>query len=116
MRKTALLTLLAAASPYIGCAAQVQGVITDWNCTKRMVQDGRDRVLKRNHSCLLAPNYSRPAYGIITDDKRYYQLDDAGRAWALKLLKDTRDKDNLRVIVDGDIDGELIHVRNMSEL
>jgi hypothetical protein len=43
-------------------------------------------------------------------------LDDAGRAWALKLLKDTPDKDNLKVVVTGHVDGTLIHVKNMSEL
>jgi hypothetical protein len=61
-------------------------------------------------------SYSREVYGLITDDKHYYKLDDAGRNWALKLLKDTTDKDNLRVIVDGDVQGDTIHVTNMSEL
>jgi hypothetical protein len=97
-------------------AAQMQGVLADWACVQPMVHDGRAKVLKRNSACSLNKNYSRAAYGLITDDKRYYKLDEAGRGWALKLLKDTGDKDNLRVIVTGDIDGDTIHVQSMSEL
>jgi hypothetical protein len=97
-------------------AADVQGVIVDWNCVKPMVKDGRDKVLKQNRNCSLMTNYSREGYGLITVDKKYYKLDDAGRVWALKLLKDTPDKDNLKVVVTGDIDGDTIHVKNMSEL
>jgi hypothetical protein len=97
-------------------AAETQGVIADWNCVKPMVQNGRGKVLKQNQSCSLATNYSRAAYGIITQDKHFYKLDDAGRNWALKLLKDTPDKDNLKVVVTGEIEGDTIHVTNMSEL
>jgi hypothetical protein len=31
-------------------------------------------------------------------------------------LKDTIDKDNLKVVVTGEIEGDTIHVTNMSEL
>ena len=107
------LTLLGAGG---AAAAETQGVLADWACVKSMVQDGRAKVLKRNSACSLNKNYSREAYGLITDDKRYFKLDDAGRDWALKLLKDTGDKDNLRVIVTGDVEGGTIHVQSMSEL
>jgi hypothetical protein len=111
--KLALFGLMAAlAAP----AADVQGVIVDWSCGKPMLQDGRAKVLRDNANCSLGTNYSRAAYGLITADKKLYKLDDAGRAWALKLLKDTPDKDNLKVVANGDIDGETLHVKNMSEL
>lgn len=97
-------------------AADIQGVLADWNCVMPMIKEGREKVLKNNHDCSMRTNYSREAYGLITTDKKFYKLDDAGRAWALKLLKNTPDKDNLKVVVNGDIDGNLIHVRNMSEL
>jgi len=97
-------------------AADIQGVIADWNCVKPMVKNGRDKVLKQNRNCSLMTNYSREGYGLITTDRKVYKLDDAGRAWALRLLKDTPDKDNLKVVVSGDIDGDTLHVKNMSEL
>lgn len=95
---------------------EIQGVITDWTCVKPMLQNGRDKVLKDQRNCSLMTNYSRSAYGLITVDKKSYRLDDAGRAWALKLLKDTPDKDNLKVVVNGDIEGQVLHVKTMSEL
>jgi hypothetical protein len=107
-----ILSLLPVSAP----AADLQGVIADWNCVKPMIKDGREKVLKQNHNCSLMTNYSRAGYGLITGDKKFYRLDDSGRAWALKLLKDTPDKDNLKVVVTGDIDGDTIHVKNMSEL
>jgi len=112
--KLALFGLMVAATA--APAADVQGVIVDWNCAKPMLQDGRAKVLRNNANCSLGANYSRAAYGLITVDKKLYKLDDAGRAWALKLLKDTPDKNNLKVVVTGDIDGETLHVKNMSEL
>lgn len=97
-------------------AANLQGTLADWNCVKEMVQNGRQKTLKSQPSCRLSPDYSRAAYGLITDDKHFYKLDDAGRAWALKLLKDSPNKDDLEVVVSGTIDGDTVHVTNMSEL
>jgi predicted short-subunit dehydrogenase-like oxidoreductase (DUF2520 family) len=115
--KTAVVVgALAIACAHRVAAADLQGVLADWNCVKPMVKDGRAKTLKRNHECSLNGNFSRATYGIITDDKHFYKLDDAGRDWALKLLKDTSDKDNLRVVISGSIEGDTVHVQNMSEL
>jgi dTDP-4-dehydrorhamnose 3,5-epimerase-like enzyme len=105
--------LLYASAAY---ATDLQGVLADWDCTQEMVQNGRAKTLKKKHSCSLDHDYSRGAYGLITDDKRFFKLDDAGRDWALKLLKGSPDKNNLHVIVSGDLEGNLVHVQTMSEL
>jgi hypothetical protein len=111
---TAVAILLTAA--WVLPAADVQGVIVDWSCAKRMAQNGREKTLKQERTCSLAHNYQRPAYGLLTSDNKYYQLDDAGNKWALTLLKDSPDKDNLYVVARGEIDGNLIHVKSMTEL
>ena len=110
------LGMLMAASAPGAWAVQLQGVLADWACVQPMVKNGREKTLKNDRSCSLDKNYSRAAYGLITDDLHYYKLDDAGRAWALKLLKDTSAKNSLRVVVDGDEDSGTLHVRTMSEL
>jgi hypothetical protein len=97
-------------------AATLQGVIADWNCTPDMVRDGRAKVLRQKRNCSMMKNYNREAYGVITVDKKYYRLDDHGSKLARQLLANTPDKDNLKVIVTGDIDGDTIKVTNMSEL
>ena len=61
-------------------------------------------------------SYKRAGYGLITDEKKFYKLEDPGNAKILQLLKDTRDRDNLHVIVTGDIQGGAIKVVNISEL
>lgn len=116
MAKSGRVALLGLAISFAMSAADVQGVIVDWECAKPMVRDGREKTLKDNGNCSLANNYSRAGYGLITSDKKLYKLDDAGRAWALRLLKDTPDKDNLKVVTSGNIEGDTIHVKIMSEL
>jgi len=107
---------LAIAVACITQGAEIQGVIADWNCTAGMVRNGRAKTLKRNRECSLVKNFNRSAYGLITGDNKFYRLDDAGNDRARLLLKNTPDKDNLKVVVTGDIQGDTIKVANMSLL
>ncbi len=100
----------------LGRAAEIQGVIADWNCTAAMVRDGREKTLKRKRACSLMKNFNRSGYGLITDDKKFYRLDDNGNKQARLLLKNSPDKDNLRVIVTGEVEGDAMKVTNMSLL
>lgn len=52
----------------------------------------------------------------MTDDQKFYRFDDAGNKKAVELLKNIPDKDNLKVIISGDIDGDTIKVGRMSLL
>ncbi|HEY3939151.1 MAG TPA: hypothetical protein VGL97_17090 [Bryobacteraceae bacterium] len=97
-------------------AAEIQGVIVDWNCVKAMVRDGRAKVFKQNRTCSLMKNYNRQTYGLITGDKKFYKLDDPGNQHVLELLKNTPDKDNLKVVATGDIQGNTIKVTEMTML
>lgn len=97
-------------------AAEIQGVLADWTCTERMVRVGREKVLRQNRSCSLMRNFQRGAYGVITDDKKFYRLDDPGNHRVLELLRNTPDKDNLKVVVSGDIEGNTIKVSNITML
>ena len=99
-----------------GAAAEIQGLIADWNCVKSMVENGREKTLLENRGCSLMKDYNRTAYGLITDDNQYYKLDDPGNRHVLQLLRNSPNKDNLKVIVRGDIDGNTIKVRDMSIL
>jgi hypothetical protein len=117
MRTSFKFMLAALLSACVLSAADLQGVIADWNCTQAMVRDGRSKVLKQNRNCsLMKKDYHRGAYGLITIDKKFYRLDDNGTKLARELLANTPDKDNLKVIVSGDIEGDVIKVTNMSEL
>ena len=97
-------------------AAEIQGVIADWNCAESMVRNGREKTLKQNHACSLMKNYTRSSYALITDDKKFYRLEDPGNQRILELLKNTPGKDNLRVVATGDVDGNTIKITNLSML
>lgn len=97
-------------------AADIQGLIVDWNCAKPMVKNGPEKTLKQNKKCSLMKNYKRQAYGLITDDEKFYKLQDPGNRHVLELLKNTPTKDDLRVIVHGDLQGNTITVNDMSIL
>jgi len=116
MRRTFSIFGLALALAGLAQTAEIQGVIADWNCTEGMVRNGREKTLRQNHGCSLMKNYTRNAYGLITDDKKFYRLEDPGNQRILELLKNTPDKDNLKVIVHGDLDGNTIKITNLSML
>lgn len=116
MRKTLLLATIALAAAGSVSAAEIQGVVVDWNCIKPMVKNGREKTLKDNRNCSLMHSYRRDAYGLITVDKKFYRLDDPNNEHIIQLLQGTPDKDNLKVVVTGDIDGDTIKVVNMTIL
>lgn len=116
MTKTLLTLLLLAGTPFAAHAAEIQGVLTDWNCTERMVRDGQEKVLRQDRNCSLVKNSSRDAYGLITDEKKFYKLDEAGNRQARELLNNSHDKNNLKVIARGELEGNTIKVTTMSIL
>jgi hypothetical protein len=96
--------------------AEVQGVVIDRDCADDILKHGRQIILKQRRDCSLMKRYVRDGYGILTDDRKFYKFDDAGNKKALQLLKNVPHKDNLKVIVSGDIDGDTIKVDRMSLL
>ncbi len=116
LRRTLFFSCLALGLASVVNAGQMQGVIVDWACVKPMVKNGRENTLRNNRSCSMMKNYNRSAYGIITDEKKFYRLEDPGNSKILQLLRDTPDKDNLKVVVNGDIQNDAIKVVTISEL
>jgi hypothetical protein len=115
--RTTLPTLCALlAMACLGQGTKIQGVVIDRNCAEDILKHGRQIILKQRRECSLLKNYVRDGYGILTDDHKFFHFDDAGNKKTLQLLKNTPDKDNLRVVVSGDLDGDTIKVTEMSLL
>ncbi len=91
-------------------------LITDWNCTKEMVRYGREKTLKQKRSCSLVNNYQRSAYGLISDGKQFYKIDPQDNGRVLELLRDSPNKDSLKVVISGDLEGDTIKISTISEL
>lgn len=111
-----LLGFVGCVLPAVAKSAEIQGYVVDWNCVKPMVRNGIEKTLKQNRHCSMMKKYDRAAYGLITDDKKFYRLDDPGNAKIKQLLKNTPDKDNLKVVVSGDITGGSVKINNISLL
>jgi hypothetical protein len=114
LRLTTLFCTLALGLPL--SAAQIQGYLADWNCVKDIVKNGEEQTFQHRKSCSLQDNYKRSAYGLITDDKKFYRLDTAGNKHALELLPKSPKRDTLHVVVTGDVDGDVLKVTEMSLL
>lgn len=97
-------------------AAELQGVLADWKCTEKMVKDGREKTLKRDESCSLMKDPGRNEYGLITSEKKFYRLDKAGNDQARELLGNSHERDDLKVVVRGELNGNLMKVESMSIL
>ena len=110
---TASLATLFAAAAF---GAEVQGVLADWDCTQDMVRDGREQTLKKRRSCSLAQNYRRSAYGLITDDQKVYKIDPQDNNRVIQILADSPNKDSLKVVISGDLNGNTLKINTISEL
>ena len=96
--------------------AEFQGAVVDRNCGNDILKHGRQIIAKQRRDCSLMKDYVRAGYGIVTDDRKFFKFDDTGNKKAIELLKNTSEKDNLKVIVTGEIDGDIIKVTEMSLL
>jgi hypothetical protein len=116
MRRTAATFFLLLGAVTALPAADLQGVIVDWNCAKAMVEQGRDKVLRQNRSCSLMKDYNRQAYGLITDEQKFYRLEDDGNQHILQLLKNAPDRDSVKVVVKGELHGNTVKLSDISLL
>ncbi|HLH08985.1 MAG TPA: hypothetical protein VKW78_17230 [Terriglobales bacterium] len=56
----------------------------------------------------------KSGYGIFTSDGRFLKFDAAGNQKITKLLESSKQKDHLRVNVDGQVEGDTIKVQSVS--
>ena len=97
-------------------ADDIQGLLVDQNCVEDIVKNGREATLRQRPDCSLKENYARPTYALVTEDKRYYTFDGTGNKKALQILKGTPNRDDAKVVVTGDVQGDTIKVKYMSIL
>lgn len=100
----------------LSSAAELQGMIADWNCTQDMVRQGREKTLKEQRGCSLAKNFRRSAYGLITGEKKFYKIDPADNERVIQILSDSPVKDGLKVVISGDLDGNTLKIKTISLL
>jgi hypothetical protein len=108
--------LLLAAVGSIASAAQVEGVLMDKMCSAKAVSGGQAAAKEHTRQCALMPPCQQSGYGVFTADNKFLTFDEAGNAQALKALQASKKKDDLKVQVTGDVQGDTIKVTNLKLL
>jgi hypothetical protein len=100
----------------IASAAEIQGVLMDKMCSMKAMKEGQQAAQMHTRDCALMPDCQKSGYGVFTADGRFISLDGAGNAKALAALKASNKKDDLKVQVTGEIQGETIKVASLKLL
>ncbi len=116
MRKILTALSLVVSLGAVASAEEIQGLIVDRSCVQDIVKNGRQATLQQRPDCSLRRHYVRSNYALVTEDKRYYTFDETGNKKALALIKGTPNRDDLKVVVTGDIKNGTITVKYMSIL
>jgi hypothetical protein len=95
------------------CAAEISGILMDKLCSTTALKGGQDVAVKHARTCNLTPNCSKSGWGVYTADGKYIALDSAGNAMALKALQSSTKKDDMKVTVTGDVQGDTIKVTDL---
>ncbi len=103
---------LALAFAWIAPAAQVQGYLMDKMCSAKALKDAKFAPT-HDVKCALEPPCQKSGYGVFTSDNKFLTLDAAGNEKAVAALKATKQKDNLKVTIDGDVQGNTIKVSSL---
>ena len=94
-------------------AATVNGVLMDKMCSAKAVSGGQSVAVAHETKCALMPACQQTGYGVFTADNKFLAFDPAGNEKAAAALKATKKTDDLKVQVDGDVNGDTIKVTSL---
>lgn len=95
---------------------KLTGYLIDNACSARAAGDGgAEKVKNHTTKCALMPNCEKSGYALYAEGK-LYKLDDAGNKKAVELYKSTKAERGLQVSVEGDVEGDSLKVKSMSEV
>jgi hypothetical protein len=92
-----------------------------WKAETRVTPGGRLEgglltVYIHERLCALMPDCQKSGYGVVTYDSKFLKFDAAGDRLALAALRASKKKDDLKVEVNGQIQGENIKVTSLKLL
>lgn len=95
---------------------KLTGYLIDNACSGRAnTEGGAEKVKNHTVKCALMPNCEKSGYALFADGK-LYKLDDAGNKKAVEIYKSTKAERGLQVTVEGDVEGDSLKVKSMSEV
>jgi Mn-dependent DtxR family transcriptional regulator len=95
---------------------KLTGYLIDNACSARAnTEGGAEKVKNHTVKCAMMPNCEKSGYALYADGK-LYKLDEAGNKKAIEIYKSTKLERGLQVSVEGDVEGETLKVKSMSEV
>ncbi len=107
------LAILLAGLTFTLSAAQVDGILMDKMCSMKAEKGGQAAAAMHDTKCALMPDCEKSGYGVFTVDNKFVMLDAAGNTKASAALRATKKKDNLKVTVTGEMDGDTVKVKTL---
>lgn len=99
-----------------GKDVKLTGYIIDNACSARASsENGAEKVKNHTVKCALMPNCAKSGYAVYADGK-LYKLDEEGNKKAGDILKNTKSEKSVQVSVEGNLDGETLKVKSISEV
>jgi hypothetical protein len=94
------------------------GYLVDRSCAKRMVMDdvkkSDAKAARHTKECCLDDACRASGFGIITGGT-LYKFDDDGNKKAVEYLNTTKKEDNIKVVVLGSMEGDIISVASIKD-
>ena len=106
---TIVVVLLVAISMPLA-AEKFEGYLIDEMCSAKVVEGGADAAKAHTKDCALMPKCKAGGYGVVIGDGKFLKFDDDGDRMATKMLGFSSDKDNIRTVVNGKLNGDTIEV------
>ena len=93
--------------------ATVKGFLVDKMCASQHAAEGEKFGKMHKRECALMPDCVKSGYGVLTADGKYLKFDADGDKKAEAALKASKKRDDLRVSVTGEQEGETIKVATL---
>jgi hypothetical protein len=104
MKRFGMLLAVASVCTSAALAQTWSGTLVDVMC--------KDKDLA-GHTTKCALGCAKSGYGVVTADGKFVKFDEIGNAKTLAVLKATNKEKDLKVKVDGSLDGEMIRVQSI---
>jgi hypothetical protein len=85
----------------------------DKMCSAKAISGGQKAAAAHDRACALMPPCTQSGYGVFTVDNKFLIFDGEGNKKALAALNASKKKDDLKVTVTGDVQGDTIKVASL---
>lgn len=109
------LFLLVSLSPPLA-AETFDGYLIDIMCSAKLASAGPAAAQYHTKDCALSENCKASGYGVAIADGTFLKLDEEGNSMAVKALEAASKPQDLKVSVDGELQGDTIAVKSVQLL